>query len=117
MADTVNVNRNALAEKDLSSVQGGAIPWYTPSQYSLVGNSLAGMIHMIMSAAQPSYDYSDVGANLMSLIMDWGEYYFGYYGKKESDPKAKAIEAVLRSYGVDMIQVRIALEQAIRSGN
>lgn len=109
----MNENRSALTDEQMTAVSGGGIPWYTNSQYSALSVSLANVISKIIAATKPSYNYSDVGANFMSLILDWAEYYLGYNGKKESDPKAKAIEAVLRAKGVDMIEVRIAIDRAM----
>lgn len=116
MNETMNTNPKVLSDEELTAASGGGIPWYTPSQYSVISAGLQNVILQILAATEPSYNYSDVSANFMSLILEYGEYYFGYYGKKISDPKAKAIEAVLEAKGVDMFEVRMALERAMMAG-
>lgn len=116
MNDTMNTNSKALGDEDLTKASGGGIPWYSGSQYSILSASLSSVMMQILAATEPSYNYSDVSANFMALILEYGEYYFGYYGKKISDPKAKAIEAVLEAKGVDMFEVRMALEKAMMAG-
>lgn len=116
MNDTIKPNARALNDDELTAASGGGIPWYTSSQYSVLSVSLANVMLQILAATEPSYNYSDVSANFMSLILEYGEYYFGFNGKKVTDPKAKAIEAVLEAKGVDMFEVRMALEKAMMAG-
>ena len=115
MTDIENKNDLTVDDEVLTEVSGGGIPYYTPSQYSLIGVSLQGAILKILAALQPNYGYSDVGANFMSLILDWGEYCLHVNGKNENDPKCIAIAAVLTAKGFDMEEIRrMFVEEAKR---
>lgn len=113
MIEEMKTNITALSDDELTAASGGGIPWYTPSQYSVISVGLQSVILQILEATQPSYNYNDVGANFMSLMMDWGEYHLGLNGKSESDPKAVAIEMVLSAKGVDMNEVRAVFDSAM----
>ena len=101
-------NTSVLNDAEVEKVSGGAIPWMTPSQYSIVSTGIAAVIQQILQAAKPNYAYSDKGANFTSLIYDWGEYVLHVDGKSENDPKAKMIELTLRANRIDVDGLRRA---------
>lgn len=110
MNDTEREAAMRLDDDRLEAVSGGGIPYYSPSQYSIIFNSITPVILKILAAAQPSYDYVDTGANFMSLVYEWGEYHLHVDGKDESDVKCRAIALVLEAKGYDMKQIGELLE-------
>lgn len=112
MNDTEREDIVKLDDDRLEAVSGGGIPYYSPSQYSLIFNSVTPFILKILAAAQPSYNYVDTGANFMSLVYEWGEYHLHVDGKDESDVKCRAILLVLEAKGFDMKQIGELLDEA-----
>ena len=108
MENTIRLKPIELTDLDLDAVFGGADPC-SETQYSEIYGSVQGVILKILAATQPSYGYSDAGANFMALIYDWGEFVLQVNGKRETDPKCIAIEAVLNAKGFDTDRIRSLL--------
>lgn len=88
-----------LSETQLHSVSGGND--LLRAQMGYLSFALTPFLLMILEATKPSYKYSDLGANFMSLMLEWAEFYYGVGGKKESDYKCMAIIATLKYNGFD----------------
>ena len=106
-----------LSETQLSSVNGGND--ILRAQMGYLSYALTPFLLMILEATKPSYKYSHLGANFMSLMLEWAEYYYGVDGKKQSDYKCRAIIATLKFNGFDtnrILQVFREHENLIKGG-
>lgn len=102
-----------LNDEVLEQAAGGVGTDYTvlKTQCNIIFSMATSAILMFLKAIQPSFDYSDKGANFMSLIHEWAEYHFHVDGKKESDNKAVAIRLVLEQNGFDVNGIAKILDE------
>lgn len=105
-----------LSEDQLSDVCGGDTQ-LTGVQFGLISQIAIGLIHQIFKELLPSFNWSDKGANFMSLIQEWAEYHYHIGGKSESDPKCQAIIAVLNANGFSIERIKEIFKQAEKQVN
>lgn len=98
-----------LNEDELIMVNAGQSV-FTSDQCVTICKFATKAIIALLEALKPSYGYSDVGANFMSLIYEYAEYHFGVNGKSESDLKCQAIIMTLEHNGFSVTQINEILD-------
>ncbi len=99
-----------ISDEQLVSVNGGVR--ISQTAFNMVCNLAMSALLQIFQQMLPNFNWSDKGANFMSLIHEWAEYHYGINGKNENDPKCQAIIAVLKANGFSMEKILQAFKEA-----
>lgn len=98
MTEDIKDTAYELLDEDMSAVNGGYDKDITPQALNMALSGVSNVIMKILQAAQPSYKWSDKGANFESLFHRWAEYEFLHQGEHE---EYVAAYVVLKKAGMD----------------
>lgn len=102
-----------INDKELELAIGGGDDLFMDECNAIVA-AIESTLYLIFEAIRPSYNYTDVGANFMSLIYEYAEYHFHVNGKKESEAKCQAIIITLEYNGFCMDEINALLDNEAR---
>lgn len=110
----MNATRMELREEELNRVTGAEEYNLTAAQCNTIFGFVSSALVKLLYMLNKSYNYTDVGANFMSLMYEYAECYFGVNGKSLNDPIAKAAETVMRRNDIDPEEVKNILDDGAK---